>query len=238
MAESIYGLTAAQHSQIGTIVRDRKTIVREQPGQASKGSDRYRGICRVILIDAKPINYVPLTPRTCSLFRYSPQTQQITVMFSGAELEGDLVVTIDGTEIHVDCKATHGDLRAALVAAGIAKADCRATVFPGLWEFSFAGRWSQAAPSFTCVAFEPPAEDTESITYSGELQIVNEAWLSASDDGDTILTVNTIDWVPFATDAITPGAIGGAQWCYGAGWLVIAWQCRDWSFASEAPTYY
>jgi len=237
MPEAVYGLTSEQHAQVGTLVRGAKTIVREQPGQPSKGPDRYRGICRVMLRDEKPINYVPLTPRTCSLFRYSPNTRQITVMFSGAELEGDLAVTIDGVEIHVDCKATHAELRAALVASGIAKADCRATVFPGLWEFSFTGRWSAVAPSFTCVAFEPPAEDVEASVYSGELQIVNEAWLSASDDGDEILTVDTIDWVPFSTDAITPGAIGGAQWGYGAGWLVLAWQCREWSFTEEVPSY-
>ena len=232
MTDVLYGLTLPQHQALeGLVKRDRVTS-REGVGvKTSPGNNGYRGICRVILTDAAPILYQPLTPRKCFIFRYSPETPQITVTFSGHVLEGDLVLTIGGTEIHVECNATTEQLRAALVAAAITGLDCRATVFPGLWEFAFSGMWADQAPSFTCEPFEPPEEDTETPVFSGELTIVHEGWVSATDDDDTVLTVETIDWVPFAASAITPGAIGGALWCYGAGWLVLAWQCRDFSFA-------
>lgn len=232
----LYGLTEQQHSEVGRLVRDARIIERPQPSTATKDRSRYRGIARVILLDPAEITYQPKTRRTCGLFRYQPDGQQITLEMVGSALEGDIVLTINGAEVHVDCQADTAELRDALAGSGFSLTDIRATVFPGLWEFDCNfGRFSEIAPTITAEPYSPPPEDTDSPVFGGELNIISEAWCSATDDADTYKTVETVDWIPFENAAVTPGAIGAAQWDFAAGWLVLAWQCRDWSFAEPDP---
>jgi hypothetical protein len=237
MTEAVLGLFESQHRELGMIAKDWRVSQKAQPGVSGKNPDRYRGIARVMAQGPDPLTYQPKTERTCWLFEYSKTQPVKTVDLSGDSLEGDLVLTINGAEIHVDCQANTAELRAALVAAGITANDCRANAFPGLWEFDFTGgRWDSAVPSFTCVAYEPPEDDTETPVYSGELSIVDEAWVSVA-DGDEVATIDTTDWIPFAEGAIVSGAVGSAMWHYQAGWIVTAWQCRAWSFASAGSPY-
>ena len=235
MTEELFGLTGDQHAEVGKLVKDSRAISRQPTGAGSRDPHRYRGIARLIAKGPDPLTYNPQTARTCWLFQYSPSSPVKTVEMSGDSLEGDLVLTIGGIESHVDCQATTAELRAALVAAGITATDCRANVFPGLWEFDFSGgRWNSEVPSFTCVAYEPPEGDTTTPVYVGEVKIVTEAWASVT-QGDSVAEIDTRDWIPFEDGAVTSGAVGAAQWHYGAGWLVLAWQCRVWSFASSDP---
>jgi hypothetical protein len=235
MTEAVLGLFESQHRELGMIAKDWRVSQKAQPGVSGKTPDRYRGIARVMAQGPDPLTYQPKTERTCWLFEYSKTQPVKTVEMSGDGLEGDLVLTIGGTEIHVDCQADTEELRAAIVAAGITANDCRANAFPGLWEFDFTGgQWDSEAPSFTCVPFEPEEGDTETPVYAGELSIVDEAWVSVA-DGDEVATIDTTDWIPFAEGAIVSGAVGSAMWHYQAGWIVTAWQCRAWSFASADP---
>jgi hypothetical protein len=234
--EQLYGLRRSEYGAIGRIVRNDRITERPATSTPTKDRNRYRGIARVILLDPDEITYQPRTRRTCGLFRYQPDGQQTTLEFSGDSLEGDIVLTIHGAELHVDCKADTTELREALAGAGFSLSDIRATVFPGLWEFDLNfGRFATAAASITAEPYEPPPGDTDTPFYSGELKLVREAWCSATDDADTYKTVETVDWIPFKNAAVNTGAIGAALWEFSAGWLVMAWQCREFSFATEDP---
>jgi len=225
----VFGLTPTQHNQLGQLIaRDAFQTTPPPPGS---NPSQFPGTCRVITLNASQPVYTPKTLRSVGLFRLNPDGQQTTIEFTGHALEGDLVLRIAGSEIRIDSKATTADLRQKLQAAGINATDCRANVFPGLWEFDFnGGRWAKASPSITCEGFEPPAEDTETPVFSGTLTITPEAWVSVPDDAGGIMTVLCRDWIPHKPGAIKAGAIGGAAWCHEAGWLVLAWQCRDYSF--------
>ena len=237
MTEQLYGLRKSEYSAIGRVVRNSRKRTLPTPSTSTRDRARYRGIARVCLLDDAPIRYQPQTPRQCALFAYRPNGQQITLQLSGDSLEGDIVLTLNGVEIHVDCAANTAELRAALAAAGFSLPDVRATVFPGLWEFDFnGGVYSLSAPTLEADSFEPPDGDTVTPVYLGELDINREAWVSVTDDGSTFRTVRTVDWIPFESGAIKPGAIGAALWNFAAGWLVMAWQCRQFSLAiPEAP---
>lgn len=234
MTETLYGLTEAQHAEVGRLVRSNRVTARPETSTATKNRDRYRGIARVILIDSNSPTYQPQVVRECGLFRFSPNGQQRTIEFSGHALEGDLILSINGSEMQIDCAATTADLRAKLSEIGVNARDCRATVFPGLWEFDFnSGRFREKPPTLTCTAYEPPPEDTETPVFSGDLRVVSETWVSVSSNGEVFDTVATREWIPFKPGALTSGAIGAALWSYEAGWMVLAWQCRDYSFRAE-----
>ena len=222
-------LTPAQHNQVGQLID--ANAYRTTPAPAAGAGPQFPGTCRVLVIDAASPVYTPKTLRSVGLFRLNDDGQQTTIEFTGHALEGDLVLNIGGTEIQIDSKATTDQLREKLRTAGITAKDCRANAFPGLWEFDFnGGRWSKASPSVTCEAFEPPQDDTETPVFSGSLTITPEAWVSVPDDDDGVLRVLCRDWIPHKPGAIKAGAIGAAVWCHEAGWMAIAWQCRDYSF--------
>lgn len=229
--EQIYGLTEEQHTQVGKLVRSARTVVRPDTGlQASP--HKYPGLARVILIEDTDPTYSPLTPRDVGIFRYNPDGRQKTVQFTGDDLEGDLVLTLDGTEYQIPCDATTEEIRAIL---NLDLTDCRVTVFPGLWEFDFnAGRWRTEFPTFEIDAYEPPEDDDETPVFDGGVTITDEAWVSVSDDGDTYETIEVVDWVPYLTGSVKTGAIGLAGWSHEAGWLSFSWECRDFSFAGGA----
>lgn len=229
MTEQVYGLTAQQHDELGLYFGRNRDVRRPSPQQAT--GNAFPGTCRVITMAADDPAYTPRVPREVGVFTLHPNGSQITIEFSGHALEGDLVLTIAAVQIQIDCKATTSQLREALVAAGIASRECRATVFPGLWELDFnGGRWSDDPPGVQAEAFEPPAEDTETPVFSGQLRITREAWLSVTRNRQDVETILCQDWIPHKDGAIKAGAIGAVVWCHEAGWLVLAWQCRDYSF--------
>jgi hypothetical protein len=230
MTEDLIGYTEQQHREISRIVLAEHKWSVPAVGVNSRPAV-YPGVCRVILSEADAPSYAPKQTRKCALFELNVSGQQKTIEFSGHDLEGDLNLSIGGELIQVSCKSTTKQLRQKLHQQGIKGADCRATVFPGLWEFDFnGGRFAETPPTFSCVPFEPPSDDDDTPVFSGELHIVNEAWVSVSQDGDVPMNVDTRDWIPFRTGQLTAGAIGAGVWSHEAGWLVLAWQCRDYSF--------
>lgn len=236
MTEQLLGLTGEQHAEIGQLVKGSRVSTRPRTTTASKDPHRYRGVARVMLIDDTDPVYSPKTPRQVALFEYAPDGQQVTVEMSGTNLEGDLALTIGGIEVHVACNATTAELRAALAAQAIPLKDCRATTFPGLWELDFNfGRWAKNGPEVTCEAYEPPPEDEDAAVYSGGVTVVEEGWVSTTEDADTYKTIEAVDWVPYSEGSVKSGAVGALEWHYQAGWIAMAWQCRSWSFAVPDP---
>jgi hypothetical protein len=229
MIEQVYGLTAQQHEELGYYFgRNRDT---RRPPQEPPAAATFPGTCRVIAMAADDPTYQPRVPRQVGVFKLHPDGSQTTIEFSGHALEGDLVLTIAGVQMQIDCRATTSQLREKLQAAGIQARDCRATVFPGLWEFDFnGGRWSDSPPSLQALPFDPPAEDTETPVFSGQLRVTREAWLSVTRNRLDIETILCRDWIPHKNGAIKAGAIGAVVWSHEAGFLCIAWQCRDYSF--------
>lgn len=227
------GLTIRQHEGVGQLL-SREAFKTVQPPPPA-GAAQFPGTCRLITLEAVAPAYTPKTLRSVGLFRLNSDGQQITIEFSGHELEGDLILAIGGSSIRINCKATTAELQQKLQAAGINKKDCRANVFPGLWEFDFnGGRWSKASPVLTCQAYQPPPADTETPLFTGQLIITPEAWISVPDNDGGIMRILCRDWIPHKPGAIKAGAIGAAAWCHEAGWLVLAWQCRDYSFKAGA----
>ena len=226
------GLTPSQHNQVGQLIA--ADAFKTVPAPAPAVNAQFPGTCRVlILADALPV-YTPKSLRSVGLFRLNANGQQTTIEFTGHALEGDLILIIGGVQVQIDCKATTADLRDKLRTAGINSTDCRATVFPGLWEFDFnGGRWSDASPSITCYAFEPPPEDTVTPIFSGQITVTPEAWVSVPDNAGGVTRILCRDWIPHKPGAIKPGAVGACVWCHEAGWMAIAWQCRDFSFRAS-----
>ena len=229
----MYGLTAKQFNAVGQLVTAAGS--RSRPEATRPGLGPYPGACRVILFGDDDPTYTPKTLRRVGLFRLNTTGIQKTVEFTGHSLEGDLVLTIAGIESRVPCKSTTEELRAILADNGIAAKDCRLTVFPGLWEFDFntGGRWSETPPAFNCQPFIPPDDDDETPVFGGELAIVDEAWVTVTTDGDTFFQIGARDWIPHAAGAVKSGSVGAGVWCEEAGWLVLAWQCRDFSFRAD-----
>lgn len=231
--DDIYGLNAEQHRELGKLAKNARTAHQRGVAQAKRREDRYRGMARVLMLGSELPTYDSRTPRDVALFRYVPDGQQLVIQMDGYDLAGDLVLTIDSIEMHVPCESTTDELRLILTENGITSDDCRVTVFPALWEFDFnLGQWQSQRPTVTCSPYEPPPEDTVTPVFSGDLTLIDEGWISATDDGETVLTIQVVDWVPWPRGAVHHGAIGIAGWCFGVGWIVTAWQCRGFSFAA------
>jgi hypothetical protein len=231
MTEELIGYTPEQHRELSQVVLAARKFLAPGVGVPT-APDVYPGVCRLILSEPDSPVYRPKEVRECALFEFNPSGQQQTIEFSGHELEGDLLLKINDIEMRIACDATTEELRTKLKDNSISPADCRATVFPGLWEFDFnGGKFFETPPTLTIRPFEPPPEDFDTPVFSGELTIVDEAWVSVSNNRETVRTVQTRDWVPFQQGQLTAGAIGAGVWSHAAGWLVLAWQCRDYSFA-------
>jgi hypothetical protein len=233
MTEELIGYTLDQHRELSQVVLAARKFSSPSVAVASQ-PDVYPGVCRVILHESDPPVYRPKELRECALFELNLSGQQKTIEFSGHELEGDLILKINDIEIQISCDADTEELREKLDENGIKLNDCRATVFPGFWEFDFnGGKFFEKPPTLTCEAFEPDPDDDDAPVFSGDITIVDEAWVSVTTDGENVKTVETRDWIPHKSGQLTAGAIGGGVWSHEAGWLVLAWQCRDYSFAAS-----
>lgn len=221
-------LTAEQHAGLGGLLAVRGDVRLPDPQRPE--SPRYPGACRVILLDEN-IVYAPQETREVGVFYCNPDGVQFAIYFSGYSLQGDLILTIDTAQIQISCQATTDELRAALLAAEISFRDCRATVFPGFWEFDFnGGQWKDKPPALDCVPWEPPADDEDTPVFSGECPVTREAWLSDTLDGVNVMTKPVRDWVPHKPGAVKAGSVGIGLVSYSGGWLVLAWACREYSF--------
>ncbi len=217
------GLTVSQHGDLGRLVLKDGNIHRREVPQHK--SSRYPGICRVMVhAEDFPI-YTPKTPREVAVFGLNVEGYQKTIEMFGENLEGALTVTIDGNSFTLDCQATTEELRAA---AGLQLRDCRVTAFPGLWEFAFtsSGRWKSREPVVTAVPFVPQSDPW----YDGSVLVIDEGWVSLTEDGDTFATIEVTDCLPYLHGEVKRGAIAVAHWSQEAGWIVGQWRCRAFSF--------
>lgn len=221
-----YALTLEQHTGLGHLLA--RSNDRTRPAQPSQRSGLYPGVARVLCLgDVDPV-YTPLESRDVAVFRFHPSGSQQTVELSGPDMAGKLDVTVGDASATVDCEVTTDELREAL---GLKLRDCRITVFPAYWEFDFnGGRFAgRRMPTVSVSAHEPP-EDSEEPVFDAGIRRVTEGWVSMTADGDGFETIPGTDWIPHLSGAVKAGSLGAAVWSHEAGWLVLAWQCREWSW--------
>jgi hypothetical protein len=221
----IYGLTQEQHTAVGDLLQRSGNIVRaEAPPVVRRGAPSE--FVRVMSLDFP--TYSPREAREVALFEHDPLAVVVTAKFFGESLAGDVVLKFGSLSIRLDCRSTTAQLRAKL---GVALNYCRATVFPGLWEFHFVDP--------TVVRTQtPPTIDVETyftggnLPFTGGVVVTREGWVSATDDGDNFAKVEVIDAVPFRKGQVKAGGIALAQ-RYGADqFMVSGWSCPEFTFKS------
>jgi hypothetical protein len=224
----IYGLTQQQHTAVGDLLQRSGNLTRSEPVPAPR-----RGFAsdfsRVMSLDFPA--YSPRIPRPVALFEYDPDQVVVTVRFFGEGLRGLVVLRIqDRDPIELDVRSTTDQLRERLKTVEIDLKYCRATVFPGLWEFHF-------TDAEIVRKQEPPTLDVDTfytdsnIRFTGGVIVQREGWVSATDDGDKPVNVNVVDAIPFDRGEVKAGAIALAQ-RYGADqFMVTNWTCPGFTFA-------
>lgn len=214
--QAIYGLTDDQHREVSQVVIDWRTIVRPQAGVLA-AKRRTPAITRVMNVDDGYPVYDPREYRKVALFVPSRDTQQTTLQMFGTDLTGDLQITIDGTTYTIDCQSTSAQVRAAIsLPANI----CRITVFPGMWEFAWAGD----AKTITAIPYTD---------FYGGLVITDELWRSQTADGEEPVLVDSIDAVPFIEGQVKRGSISLASpWGDGI-YMAQHWNCPGFNFAAS-----
>lgn len=221
----VLGLDSQQHYEVGRLLGHSRDVVRRPPPTARR-SLTAAGVVRIMQTgDEYPI-YNPRVTRSVAVFELNPDAKTRTITMSGNNLEGKLIVTIDGVSYgQVDCRATTDQLRAAIP---LDLDDCRITAFPGYWEFAFeeSGRWARTQPVLTVTPYVPSSVPF----FDGGLWVQEEAWTSVSDDGDTYATIEITDCLPFIEGEVRRGAIAIAHWSDQAGWIASQWTCRPFTF--------
>lgn len=219
--ERILGLTEGQHREVGRLVVSARTSQRPPVGVRPKARHTRRAARVMIVSDSFPI-YSPRIHRQVALFDWNRTAYVKTVSFVGQDLEGDILLTIDGTTYRIDCTVGNVGLRAAL---GLSHRVCRATAFPGYWEFVFPGRWR---PEVSAVPFEPANSGTP--FFEGGLWVVQEGWVSATADGINPSLVPCVDGIPFVEGEVRRGALAIASPLTDSLWLTNKWHCPAFSF--------
>lgn len=214
--QAIYGLTDEQHREVSQVVIDWRTIVRPQAG-VQPVKRRANAIARVMNVDVGYPVYEPREYREVALFTPSRDTQQTTLQMFGADLEGDIQITIDGATYTIDCQSTSAQLRTAI---GLPLAICRITALPGMWEFA----WSGDAKTITAIPYTD---------FYGGLLVTDELWRSQTADGEEPVLVDSIDAVPFIEGQVKRGAISLASpWGDGI-YMAQYWHCPGFNFAAS-----
>ena len=215
----IYGLYEQQHSALGDLIFKGGVIVRKPPSKTAKRAF-VPGFVRVMTIaDGYPI-YTPRADRPVAYFERRTDLETITIEMFGSDLAGPIDVTIDGRSYTADCQAGTDELRS--VFRFLLKV-CRVTALPGLWEFAFTG----VAPTITA---KPAVGTSPTQTFSGGLVVNQEAWVSVSDGDANLASLDVVDAIPFVEGEVKRGSVGIAFWSDEIGWLVLQWQCREFSF--------
>ncbi len=177
---------------------------------------RSRNVARVMNVGDEFPTYSPLEVRQTAIFYLDRESYQDTVQFFGEDLHGLVRVVAGDTSVEVDCRVTTAELREAL---GISLADCRITVFPGLWEFAWADSYVRRSVSVT-----PVNADVAEYCKAG-IVVRQEGWRSASADGDNYSLVNLIDGIPFIEGELKRGAVSIASAIGDGLWIAHHWSC-------------
>lgn len=225
MTNDIFGLTQEQHTALGDLLQRSGNTVRVEPvATVRRGSPSE--FVRVMSLDFP--TYSPREAREVALFEHDPLAVVITAKFFGESLAGDVVLQFGDKSVRLDCRSTTAQLRAKL---GVSLNYCRATVFPGLWEFHFVDPTivrTQTPPVVTVDTYFTDA----TVRFTGGVVVTREGWVSATDDGDTFAKVEVIDAVPFRKGQVKAGSIALAQ-RYGAEqFMVSGWSCPEFTFQS------
>jgi len=221
----IYGLDAQQHAALGQLIQGQAVVVRDEaPPVIRRGSPSE--FVRVMSLDFP--TYSPRDAREVALFEHDPLAVVVTAKFFGESLAGDVVLQFGDKSIRLDCRSTTAQLRAKL---GVGLNYCRATVFPGLWEFHFVDPTivrTQEPPVVTVDTYFTNA----SLRFTGGVIVTREGWVSGTDDGDTFAKVEVIDSVPFRKGQVKAGGVALAQRYGDAQFMVSGWSCPEFTFKS------
>lgn len=224
MSDELIALTPAQFAEISRVVLDSRN--RSRPPAPPRMPAGEQGLYRVVAL-TEP-TYTPKVGLECALFSYD-STGATTIYFTGTGLQGNVVLTINGTALPaLSVDASQDDLRAHVADAlprgyGI-------SVFPGIWEFA---PRAQKKATITVEAEEIPDDPpNDFVAFNGTVEAVDEAWVSVM-LGDEVDKVKVFEAIPYKRGAVSAGAVGLAAWNHEVGWVAIAWQCRDSSFASD-----
>lgn len=226
MSDDVFGLTGEQHTAVGRLISG-QTYQRGNAGLL-ESSPTMPAVVRVLNHDAAAPVYSPKNPRAVAMFELRPELWTKTLELSGDSLVGDILITLNGVAFRIACDATTDQLRAVLP---LPAELCRATVFPGLWEFAFAEGvdWGDTGPTLEASAAWPP---NPAGLFEGGLLVTDEGWRSVSNDGLTFETVEALDGSPFLEGEVRPGSIALAHWSDTNGYIAGSWSCRDFTFAS------
>lgn len=209
------GLTIGQHDAVGRLIAAAGITVRKEAGPLPRGPV-LPDVARIMIVDDTYPVYSPLVPRKVALFAPSPDTQQTTVQMFGCDLDGYILLTIDGTEFRVDCQSSIDQLSGTL---GLGRT-CRVTAFPGTWEFA----WKKDAPEVTA----RPSDG-----FYGGLIVRQELFLSVTDDGRYPILVDCLDAIPFIEGEVKRGALSIA-WQHGVDTFLAAyWRDPAFNFAAR-----
>lgn len=232
MTEEIYGLTGSQHSELGSLALAAKQQRRGK--MAANDGNGQPELLRVVATE-EPVYRPAGTQHEVIVFEYDETDRVQTLYMTGTGLRGNLVLTINGVELApIDARATQDELRA----------HCKAelpkhtvSVWLGIWEFD--GRDIDDKAEIEIKPEEAPEEPPpDFVSFDGGLQLVDEYWVSArleTNDRHNPEYVKDVltDALPYTDGTVAEGAIGLCKWHDEAGWIPIAWQCRDISFHTD-----
>lgn len=219
-ADDLFGLTSDQHAELGALAIASRTTLRPQAGVTPKKRRQSLAV-RVMEIGETHPDYNPIETREVALFVLNRTGIQKTVKFYGEDLEGDVLLTIDGDTYRIDCQATTDELRAAV---GYLLRDCRATAFPGLWEFAYSG---DDAHDISAVPYVPSSGPF----FDGGIVVINEGWVSVTADGENFSTVDVIDGIQHLQGEVKRGATAIASPLSESLWIAGHWSCPAFTFA-------
>lgn len=221
MTEELYGLTEAQHREVGSLVLASRNGSRPAVGVAPKDRVRVNGGVRVMYVDDGYAIYNPREKRKVAVFHLNRLAETKTIEMSGTNLNGLIIITINGVDYTLDCRANTATLREVFSEY---TRDCRITAFPGMWEFA----WTGSAPEMSAREGVFVNDDG----YTGGLLVIDEAWVSEDDGNGGVVMLEVTDAMPFLEGQIRRGARAIAHWSRQDGWLVGEWVCRPFSFRS------
>lgn len=224
------GLTPAQHTAFAALLRRPQSAPEPAP--------------RAPVPTPPPVRVISLTSRTYDstestelpAFVFDRNRTVWTVRQRGNQLSGYFALILNDVRYIVECRRETLDDIAASVPG------LRITVFPGLWEFDFGPssdvlRATVEAESLTTEEEDELAalfpDESEASVYAGSWSVVQEFWRSVPDrtrkTAPRVQHAEISDGIPYDDGSVCLGAVGLAVWSWDAGYLVTAWQCRQFS---------
>lgn len=209
-------LTEGQHAAVGQLIYKSGIVVREEPAKRPRRPSEGGDVRRLMIVDGAYPVYAPKQLRKAALFSASFDTNQTTVQMFGNDLSGYLELTIGGKVFRPHCQSTAAELR------NLVRLDPRygrISVFPGLWEFA----WTGDALPISVVPYS---------AYWGGVVVIDELWLSETENGVDPILVDVVDAIPFIEGQVKRGAVSIAS-AYGDGFFVAQyWNCPGFSFGA------